>query len=157
MQNWVTTEEGYKVCLQEHVFDQNMYDKYDERGDYLRIIQHMGSEESCEGCPFEGECCKSKKHRKIVSRDAVLEEMYGKVDENLSGEFGEELKKQRSIQVGGAFGVIKQDMQFTRFTRRGLTNAKMEFLIVCLGYNLKKYHKYRLRQEKENKQKSFVN
>ena len=29
------------------------------------------SKESCEGCPFEGECCKSKKHRKIVSRDAV--------------------------------------------------------------------------------------
>ena len=40
----------------------------------------------------------------------------------------------------GAFGVIKQDMGFTRFKRRGLKNVKMEFLIVCLGYNLKKYH-----------------
>lgn len=83
--------------------------------------------------------------------------MYGKVDENLSTEFGKELKKQRSIQVEGTFGVIKQDMKFTRFTRRGLKNAKMEFLIVCIGYNLKKYHKYRLRQENKNNLKTLAN
>ena len=80
-----------------------------------------------------------------------------KVDENLSSEFGKELKKQRSIQVEGAFGVIKQDMKFTRLKRRGLRNAKMEFLIVCLGYNFKKYHKYRLKQEKEKKKKELIN
>lgn len=156
-QNWETTEEGYKVCPQGHIFDQKRYETYDERGDYLRIIQKMGSQESCGGCPFEGECCKSKKHQKIVSRDAVLDEFYAAVDENLSTEFGKELKKQRSIQVEGAFGVIKQDMKFTRFTRRGLKNAKMEFLIVCLGYNLRKYHKYRLKMEKEEREKSLLN
>lgn len=155
--NWKTTEEGYKICPHQHVFDQNIYDRYEERGNYLRIIQKMGSEESCEGCPFEEECCKNKKHQKILSRDAVLEEMYGKVDENLSTEFGKELKKQRSIQVEGTFGVIKQDMKFTRFTRRGLKNAKMEFLIVCIGYNLKKYHKYRLKEENKNKLKTLAN
>lgn len=48
-------------------------------------------------------------------------------------------------------------MKFTRFTRRGLRNAKMEFLIVCIGYNLKKYHKYRLRKEKDIKQKELLN
>ena len=155
--NWETTGEGYKVCPQGHVFDQNIYDRYDDRGEYLRIIQKMGSQESCEGCPFEGECCKSKKHQKIVSRDAVLDEFHAAVDENLSTEFGKELKKQRSIQAEGAFGVIKQDMKFTRFTRRGLKNAKMEFLIVCLGYNLRKYHKYRLKKEKEEREKSLLN
>ena len=155
--NWETTGEGYKVCPQGHVFDQNIYDRYDDRGEYLRIIQKMGSQESCEGCPFEGECCKSKKHQKIVSRDAVLDEFHAAVDENLSTEVGKELKKQRSIQVEGAFGVIKQDMKFTRFTRRGLKNAKMEFLIVCLGYNLRKYHKYRLKKEKEEREKSLLN
>lgn len=155
--NWGTTEEGYKICPNQHQFDRNLYDRYDERGEYLRIIQKMGSEESCEGCPFEGECIKSKKHQKVLSRDVVLEEMYGKVDENLSSEFGKELKKQRSIQVEGTFGVIKQDMKFTRLKRRGLRNAKMEFLIVCLGYNLKKYHKYRLKQEKEKKKKELIN
>lgn len=91
------------------------------------------------------------KDMRILTKDVVLEEFYMTVDQNLSTEHGKELKKQRSIQVEGAFGVIKQDMKFTRFRRRGLQNAKMEFLIVCLGYNLKKYHKYRLNQEKKNK------
>lgn len=68
---------------------------------------------------------------------------------NLSSEFGKELKKQRSIQAEGALGVIKEDMNFTRFTRRGLSNAKMEFLLVCLGYNFKKYHKNRIREKKK--------
>ena len=70
---------------------------------------------------------------------------------------GKEIKKQRSIQVEGAFGVIKQDMKFTRFRRRGLQNAKMEFLIVCLRYNLKKYHKYRLKQDKKNRKIQWKN
>ncbi|WP_172473115.1 transposase, partial [Thomasclavelia cocleata] len=63
----------------------------------------------------------------------VLDEFYAVVDENLSSEFG----------------VIKEDMKFTRFTRRGIENVKMEFLLVCIGYNLKKYHKYRLKKEKK--------
>ena len=155
--NWKKNEEGYKVCPNGLVFDQNIEDIYDERGEYLKIKQRMTSQESCEGCPYMEECCRSRKHRKIVTRDVVLDEFYAVVDENLSTEFGKELKRQRSIQVEGAFGVIKQDMGFVRFTRRGLKNAKMEFLIVCLGYNLRKYHNYRLRKEKEDRKKSLFN
>lgn len=87
---------------------------------------------------------------KICSRNEVLEQFHEYVDITLGSEFGKELKKQRSIQVEGAFGVIKEDMGFTRFRRRGMKGVTMEFLLVCLGYNLKKYHMYRLRQEKKN-------
>ena len=59
------------------------------------------------------------------------------------------MKKQRSIQVEGAFGVIKQDMKFTRFTRRGLKNTRMEFLMVCIVYNLRKYHNFRIKNKKK--------
>ena len=76
---------------------------------------------------------------------------------NLSTEFGKELKKQRSIQAEGAFGVIKQDMKFIRFTRRGIENAKMEFLLVCLGYNLKKFHLHRLKEMKKETEISIIN
>lgn len=155
--NWETTEEGYKICPNQHIFNKNIYDRYEDKGKYLRIIQRLESKESCEGCPSKNECCQNKRHQKVLNRDVVLEEFYREVDENLSTEFGKELKKQRSIQVEGAFGVIKQDMKFTRFTRRGLRNAKMEFLIVCIGYNLKKYHKYRLRNEEDIKQKGLLN
>lgn len=147
--NWEENEAGYKICPEGKVFDQHLYDRYDEKGEYPRIIQKLTSERSCEGCAFEKECCKNKDKRKVISRDVVLNEFYAEVDKNLAEEFGKELKKQRSIQVEGAFGVIKQDMRFTRFTRRGLRNAKMEFLIVCIGYNLRKYHRYRLREMKK--------
>ena len=137
--NWEKDGKGNRICPNGHVFDQNIGDIYDERGEYLQIKQKMTSDEGCEGCPFIDECCKNKKHQKILTRDAVLDEFYAVVDENLST------------------GVIKQDMKFTRFTRRGLKNAKMEFLIVCLGYNLRKYHKYRLRSEKEKRKKLLLN
>ena len=156
--NWETNEQGYKVCPNGQVFDQYAGERYDESGKYLRIIQKYTSKEECLGCPFHGKCCKhAEQERKILSRDVVLNEFYGEVDKKLSTEYGKELKKQRSIQVEGAFGVIKQDMGFTRFKRRGLKNVKMEFLIVCLGYNLKKYHQYRLKKEKEEREKWLHN
>ena len=155
--NWEKDDKGYRTCPNGHAFDLIASERYDDSGENLRIIQMMGSEESCEGCPFMSECCRKGHQRRILSRDIVLEQFYGEVDANLSSEFGKELKKQRSIQVEGAFGVIKQDMKFTRFTRKGLENAKMEFLIVCLGYNLIKYHRYRLNQDKENGKKALLN
>ena len=155
--NWEKTEEGYKVCPNGHVFDQNIGDIYDESGEYLKIKQKMTSCESCERCPYAEECGKHRKHQKVLTRDTVLDEFYAAVDENLSTEFGKELKKQRSIQAEGTFGVIKQDMKFVRFSRRGVENAKMEILIVCLGYNFKKYHNYRIRKEKESKEKAVLN
>ncbi|MFR7589899.1 MAG: transposase [Longibaculum sp.] len=155
--NWEKNDKGYKICPNGLVFDQNIRDDYEESGEYLKIKQKMASRENCEGCPYMEECCKNRKHQKILTRDAVLDEFYAVVDENLSTELEEELKKQRSIQVEGTFGVIKQDMKFVRFTRKGLENAKMEFLIVCLGYNFKKYHNYRLRKEKGSKKKELLN
>lgn len=147
--NWETDENGYKICPEGNVFDEYIGEVYDESGEYLKISQKLKSKEGCCGCPHREECYKGKGEGKVLSRNVVLDQFYAEVDENLSTEFGKELKKQRSIQVEGAFGVIKQDMGFVRFTRRGLENAKMEFLLVCLGYNFRKYHKYRLKHEKE--------
>ena len=155
--NWEKDEKGYKICPNGYTFDKYIGETHNDKGAYLSIKQKYTSESSCEGCPFMEECCRNKRHQRILTKDVVLEEFYMTVDQNLSTEQGKELKKQRSIQVEGAFGVIKQDMKFTRFRRRGLQNAKMEFLIVCLGYNLKKYHKYRLKQDKKNRKIQWKN
>ncbi len=44
----------------------------------------------------------------------------------------------RSSQVEGAFGVIKQDMDYERVRRKGLENVSCECMLVCLGYNIRK-------------------
>lgn len=46
----------------------------------------------------------------------------------------------RSIQVEGAFGVLKNDYEFQRFLLRGKTKVKIEILLLCLGYNINKLH-----------------
>lgn len=103
-------EQGYKVCPNGYVFNQYVNEKYNEDGKYLRIIQLYENKEKCGGCQFKEKCLKGRKGYKTVSRDVVLNEFYAEVDKNLSTEQGKEMKKQRSVQAEGAFGVIKQDM-----------------------------------------------
>lgn len=153
--NWEKDEKGYKICPNGDHFNQYLYDKLDESNRYLRIHQIYANENGCTNCSHKEQCCKGQ--RRIVSRDVVLEEFHAIVDRNLSTEYGKDLKKQRSIQVEGAFGVIKQNMKFTRFTRRGLKNAKMEFLLVCLGYNFQKYHLHRLKRMKLTEKNPVIN
>ena len=42
----------------------------------------------------------------------------------------------RSAQVEGVFGVIKQDMDYGRVRRKGLENVSYECMLACLGYNI---------------------
>ena len=46
----------------------------------------------------------------------------------------------RSIQVEGAFGVLKNDYGFDRFLTCGKINVKIEFLLLSMGYNINKLH-----------------
>lgn len=142
--NWEENEKGHKICPMNHLFDQYKADQVDETGEYLKISQLWESKETCSDCPHKNNCYKANKEKRTISRNVILEEFHLEVDKILGTEEGEELKKQRSIQAEGAFGVLKQNMNFTRFTRKGKENVKMELLLICLGYNLRKYHQYRM-------------
>ena len=58
--------------------------------------------------------------------------------ENLLSPKGIEMRIYRPSQVEGAFGVIKQDMDYERVRRKGLENVGCECMLVCLGYNMRK-------------------
>ena len=45
-----------------------------------------------------------------------------------------------SIQVEGAFGVLKNDYEYQRFLPRGKTSVKLEILLLNLGYHINKLH-----------------
>lgn len=68
--------------------------------------------------------------------------------QNLTSEKGINFRIQRSIQVEGAFGIIKESFSLRRFRRKGAENVKLEFYLTAIGYNLDKYHnkKYRITQ-----------
>ena len=106
--------------------------------------------ESCEGCPYKEKCTKSRGNKKLyVSKKFIAQrqESY----ENIMSEKGILYRMNRSIQVEGAFGVLKNDYEFRRFLLRGKNKVKLEILLLCIGYNLNKLHA----KIQSNRQKSY--
>ena len=95
--------------------------------------------ENCTGCPYKEKCTKAKENKKLsVSKTFIArrQESY----ENILSDTGILYRMNRSIQVEGAFGVLKNDYEFQRFLLRGKTKVKLEILLLCFGYNINKLH-----------------
>ena len=95
--------------------------------------------EDCCECPYKEKCTKAKGNKRLyVSKNFIAkrQESY----QNIISETGIKYRMNRSIQVEGAFGVLKNDYEFQRFLLRGKTKVKLEFLLLCLGYNINKLH-----------------
>ncbi|TDW13945.1 DDE family transposase [Breznakia blatticola] len=127
---------GEYICP-EGKFFHYAFETEDKRSKYYRINEYYESE--CDGCLVKEECTKAKGNRKIT-HNPVLQEFQKNAKTLLDSEDAIRFRTQRSIQVEGAFGVIEQDFGYERVQRIGLKNVRMEVLLVCLGYNLKKYH-----------------
>lgn len=95
--------------------------------------------ESCEGCQYKKKCTKSKGNRKLQVSKKFVEQRSQSL-ERITSEKGILLRMNRSIQVEGAFGVIKQDYGFRRFLLRGKKKVLTEILLVAMGYNINKLH-----------------
>lgn len=94
---------------------------------------------ACENCPNRNLCTKSEKGR-ILQRAKVFADFRSKSFENITTPKGILLRMNRSIQVEGAFGVLKQDYGFRKFLTRGKENVKVEMLLLCFAFNINKLH-----------------
>ena len=93
----------------------------------------------CGGCPYKDKCTKAKGNKRLyVSKNFISKRQ--KSYENIMSETGILYRMNRSIQVEGAFGVLKNDYEFQRFLLRGKTKVKLEILLLCFGYNINKLH-----------------
>ena len=95
--------------------------------------------EDCSGCPYKGACTKAKGNKRLYVSKGFIEKRQESY-ENILSEKGIQYRMNRSIQVEGAFGVLKNDYEFQRFLLRGKTKVKLEILLLCMGYNLNKLH-----------------
>ncbi len=100
----------------------------------------------CNTCAFKLYCKRYMKNKdedfKIFEVVIKLQKYIQQAEENLLSVEGIEMRVNRSSQVEGAFGVIKQDFQYERFRRRSLNKVSCEFMLVCLGYNIRKLFRY---------------
>lgn len=95
--------------------------------------------EDCNGCPYKEKCTKAKGNKRLyISKNFIAkrQESY----KNIISETGIKYRMNRSIQVEGTLGVLKNDYEFQRFLLRGKTKVKLEILLLCMGYNLNKLH-----------------
>lgn len=107
---------------------------------YIKTMAYYHCD-SCSGCPVKEKCFQSKElenKQLTVKRDLI--ELRAKSMKNITAPEGIKLRINRSIQVEGAFGVLKHDRQFKRFLTRGKHNISIELYLLCLAFNLNKLH-----------------
>ena len=102
--------------------------------------------ENCEGCPMREKCHKSQGNR-VVRINQELTAIHEEVIDNLNCIHGALLRINRSIQAEGTFGTIKGNRGYKRASRRGLKMVIFEFSLICCGFNLRKFHNNRLKQQ----------
>lgn len=93
----------------------------------------------CAGCPHKEKCTKAKGNKRLYVSKSFIEKRQESY-ENIMSRTGILYRMNRSIQVEGAFGVLKNDYEFQRFLLRGKTKVKLEILLLCMGYNINKLH-----------------
>lgn len=139
--NYERTEAGEYVCPNGHIFQfkKEIVSKNKGYEKHINVYQV----DQCESCPLRTKChSHNKKDSKTKSLQVNEEwnQMKQTVKNNLESELGIQQRIQRSIQVEGAFGVIKEDWGYVRIHRRGIDNVRTEMLLLATGYNLKKFH-----------------
>ena len=95
----------------------------------------------CHRCKFKSICqksLKSIKNERVFETNSDFYFLRQLNINNLLSHKGIEMRVNRSSQVEGAFGVIKQDMDYERVRRKGIVNVSAEIMLVCLGYNIRK-------------------
>lgn len=95
--------------------------------------------EDCTGCPHKEKCTRAKGNKRLYVSKNFLEKRQESY-ENILSPKGVLYRMNRSVQVEGAFGVLKNDYGFQRFLLRSKTKVKLEILLLCMGYNINKLH-----------------
>jgi len=141
-ENFKQDREGNYICPNNKKFIK----QYDYESNYIEYPHTKTKYECfyCDKCRKKTKCTTATGNRTISVLNGY-QKMKDKVIENLDSELGIELRVQRSIQVEGAFGIIKEDMKFRRFSRTMFSGIKLELNLIAIGYNLKKYHNKKFR------------
>ncbi len=100
----------------------------------------------CNSCGFKSYC---KRFMRIQNDDFKIFEVVKELQfykqeatKNLLSPKGIEIRVNRSIQVEGVFGIIKQDYGRNRFNRRGMNKVSTEIMLYFLGLNIAKLLRY---------------
>jgi hypothetical protein len=98
-------------------------------------------------------CHQAKTNRRLQVNHR-LNELKDKARALLLSPQGIEKRSKRPVEVEAVFGQLKSNNKFNRFTLRGLEKVNVEFGLMALGHNFRKWAK--LRTEKLKNSSVFV-
>lgn len=115
-----------------------VYEKTRKSGSGYVVNKKVYQCENCFGCPHREKCFKGvyENRRVEISHDFTQhrKESY----DNITSAEGILLRMNRSIQVEGVFGVLKQDYGFRRFLMRGKQKNETQFFLLAMAFNIQK-------------------
>lgn len=94
----------------------------------------------CEGCPMRGQCHKAQGNR-LIEVNHRLSWLKAKARERLLSEQGLYHRSKRPVEVEAVFGQMKSNNRFTRFSMKGLQKVAVEFGLMAIAHNLRKWAK----------------
>lgn len=104
---------------------------------------------NCKGCPFRGMCYKGRSDRRTVEVNHMANGFKRQARELLTSERGMMHRSNRPVEPEAVFGDIKFNHGFKRFRLRSNRKVRVEFGLVALAHNLRKYAVIRTGRTKE--------
>ncbi len=104
---------------------------------YETTTRHYRTE-SCIGCPHRDKCFKGKADFRKIQVSQSFNKHRKKSLANITSDVGMLLRMNRSIQVEGVFGILKQDYGFRRFLTRGKKKIETQFFLLAFAFNIQK-------------------
>lgn len=139
------TESDSYLCHRGYPIRASYEKKTKSKAGYV-IVTTVYTCTECGGCSHKEKCIKGTSKQPLEDRSKNLHvsktflRQRQEMQERIQSKEGILLRVNRSIQVEGAFGVLKEDMGFRRFLMRGKVKVQIEFLLLCIAYNLNKFH-----------------
>ena len=133
------------ICYAGHPI-QAAYEKKTKSKTGYPLVTTVYSCTCCDGCPHKSRCIKGaskillEKRNKNLYVSKNFHRQRQEMEKRINTDEGILLRINRSIQVEGAFGVLKQDMGFRRFLLRGQVKVQTELLLLAAAFNINKLH-----------------
>jgi len=136
---YYNNENDYFVCpMGQHMINSGEKRNKSDLG-YISTVTRYRAQ-NCEGCPLRGLCHQSKSNR-VIEVNYKLNGYKRKARERLLSEEGIRHRGKRCIEPEAVFGQIKHNHQWNRFRLRGLEKVNIEFTLVAIAHNLRKWAK----------------
>jgi transposase len=132
-------EEDYYVCpTGQHMRNIETTKNKSDLGYISTIVRYQA--QNCQGCSLSNLCHNSKGNR-IIKVNHKLNAYKEKARQRLLSEQGIYHRARRCIEPEAVFAQIKHNSQFNRFRLRGLEKVNIEFILIAIAHNLKKWAK----------------